>query len=122
MISQRDLALRLDISIEMAQRHGLPARMTDEEFEQFEAEPPAWLVQSRANRTGKRPVWVELKCTICGYSEMTRPKKWWPEFTYLSCVEHSYAELPDLPVGMRRRETNGIGSRFIGVVDSPREE
>ncbi|MGK0722145.1 hypothetical protein [Leucobacter sp. W1478] len=53
---------------------------------------------------------------------MARPKKWWPEFTYLSCLEHSYGELPDLPAGMRRRETNGIGSRFIGVVDSPREE
>lgn len=121
MISQRDVALRLDIPLEMAKRHGIPARMTDEEFAQLDTDPPAWLVQSRANRTGKRPVWVELTCSICGFSEMARPKKWWPEFTYLSCLEHPYTDLPDVPAGMRRRETDGIGTRFIGVVDSPRE-
>ncbi|MGK0742757.1 DUF5997 family protein [Leucobacter sp. Z1108] len=121
MISQRELAQRLDISIEMVRRHGLPLHMTEEEFERFEANPPAWLVQSRANRTGNRPVWVELNCVICGFSEMTRPKKWWPDFTYLSCFEHHYSELPDMASGMRRMEVNGIGSRFIGVVDSPSE-
>ena len=43
----------------------------------LDANPPAWLAQSRANRTGKKPVWVELTCDVCGSSEMARPKKWW---------------------------------------------
>ena len=115
------MALRLDIPLEMAKRHGIPARMSDEEFAQLESDAPAWLVQSRANRTGKRPVWVELTCTVCGCTETVRPKKWWPSFTYLSCEEHDYFDLPAVPDGMRRDETTGIASRFIGVVDSPRE-
>lgn len=121
VISQRDVALRLDIPLEMAKRHGIPARMSDEEFAQLESDAPAWLVQSRANRTGKRPVWVELTCTVCGCTETVRPKKWWPSFTYLSCEEHDYFDLPVVADGMRRDETPGIASRFIGVVDSPRE-
>jgi hypothetical protein len=101
----------------MAQRHGLPTRMTETELAQFDESPPPWLVQSRANRTGKRPVWIELQCDICGFSEAARPKKWWPSFTYLSCSDHLADELPSPASGYARSEVDGIGSRFIGIVD-----
>jgi hypothetical protein len=117
MITRREAALRLDIPLEMAQRHEIPTRQSEAEFERFLADPPAWLVQSRANRTGKRPVWVQLTCDICGFTEAARPKKWWPTFTYLSCEEHGADELPALAAGHTRGEFDGIGSRFIGIVD-----
>ena len=86
MITRREAALRLDIPLEMARRHrhplphpgGRSGRVWDEH-------PPAWLAQSRANRAGAKPVSVQLSCSICGYSEAARPKKWWPAFTYLKC-------------------------------------
>lgn len=118
MITRREAALRLDIPLEMAHRHGLASRMTEAEFAAIDADPPAWLVQSRANRTGRKPVWVQLVCSICGFTEAARPKKWWPAFTYLSCDFHDIGELPDVPSGMVRREYDGIGSRFVGIVDS----
>jgi len=118
MISRREAALRLDIPLEMANRHGLPTRMSEEEIDAIRADPPAWLAQSWANRTGKKPVWVQLTCDICGFTEAARPKKWWPAFTYLSCEEHAASELPALPTGYVRGEIDGIGSRFIGIVDS----
>jgi len=117
MITRREAALRLDIPLEMATRHGLPSRMSEAEFAAFDADPPAWLVQSRANRTGKRPVWTQLTCTICGFTEAARPKKWWPAFTYLSCDFHLAEELPPPADGMYRSEVDGIGSRFVGIVD-----
>ena len=117
MITRREAALRLDISLEMAQRHEIPTRMTDEEFAELDSNPPAWLAQSRANRTGKRPVWMQLTCEVCGFSEAARPKKWWPEFTYLSCDFHGWEELPEPAEGFKRTEIDGIGSRFIGIVD-----
>lgn len=117
MISRRDAAQRLDIPLEMARRHGLPTKLSEAEFALLESDPPAWLVQSRANRTGK-PVWVQLTCSICGYSEAVRPKKWWPAFTYLSCDSHGSDELPPPADGLHRGEVDGIGSRFIGIVDS----
>jgi hypothetical protein len=116
VITRRDVALRLDIPLEMATRHGIPSRMTEPEFAELVANPPAWLLQSRANRTGK-PVWVQLTCDICGFSETARPKKWWPEFTYLSCDFHRADELPAPASGLYRREVDGIGSRFIAMVD-----
>jgi hypothetical protein len=116
MITRREAALRLDIPLEMATRHGIPSRMTEGEFAAIEAEPPAWLEQSRANRTGK-PVWVQLTCDICGYTEAARPKKWWPEFTYLTCDFHRADEIPAPAPGLYRREVESIGTRFIGVVD-----
>jgi hypothetical protein len=116
VISRRDAALRLDIPLEMASRHGIPARMTEHEFAELDANPPAWLVQSRANRTGKA-VWVELNCDICGYREAARPKKWWPPFTYLTCDFHRTDEIPEPAPGLYRREVEGIGTRFIGVID-----
>ncbi|RFA11535.1 hypothetical protein B7R21_12590 [Subtercola boreus] len=119
MISRREAALRLDIPLEMASRHGLPSRMTEEEVEAIDTDPPAWLLQSRANRTGKKPVWVQLTCTICGFTEAARPKKWWPTFTYLSCDFHAPDELPPVASGDTRREFDAIGSRFVGVVDEP---
>lgn len=117
MISRRDAAQRLDISLEMATRHGIPARLSETEFAELDANPPAWLAQSRANRTGKRPVWVQLTCDVCGFTESARPKKWWPDFTYLSCDFHSPTDLPDPLPGLARREVDGIGSRFVGIVD-----
>jgi hypothetical protein len=116
VITRRDVALRLDIPLEMATRHGVPGRMTEAEFAELDANPPAWLRQSRANRTG-RPVWVELKCDVCGFSEQARPKKWWPAFSYLSCDFHRAEELPQPEPGLYRREVDGIGSRFVGIVD-----
>ncbi|MDJ0322716.1 hypothetical protein QMG61_02925 [Cryobacterium sp. PH31-AA6] len=117
MITRRMAALRLDIPLEMAQRHELPSRMTEAELSAIERNPPAWLVQSRANRTGKKPVWVELRCDVCGFSEAARPKKWWPSFSYLTCDFHGSDELPDPEAGLSRTEVDGIGSRFIGIVD-----
>ncbi|KQQ22588.1 hypothetical protein ASF48_05235 [Rathayibacter sp. Leaf299] len=119
MITRREAAQRLDIPVEMAARHGLAARLSEEEFAALEQEPPPWLVQSRENRTGKRPVWVTLDCTVCGRSEAARPKKWWPDFTFLVCEDHSLEEWPHHPDGHRRDEYDGIGTRFVGVVDSP---
>ncbi|WP_120340085.1 hypothetical protein [Cryobacterium soli] len=118
MITRREAALRLDIPLEMAQRHDLPSRMTEAQLAEIEANPPAWLVQSRSNRTGKKPVWVSLTCSVCGFTEAVRPKKWWPEFTYMSCDHHGYDELPEVQPGLSRREVDGIGSRFIGIVDA----
>lgn len=116
MITRREAALRLDIPLEMASRHGIPARMTESELAELQADPPAWLQQSWANRTGK-PVWVQLTCDICGFSESARPKKWWPEFTYLTCDFHRADEIPLPSPGLYRREVEGIGTRFIGVID-----
>lgn len=117
MISRRDAAQRLDIPLEMARRHGLPPKLTAAELAELESNPPAWLAQSRANRTGK-PVWVTLTCVICGFSENARPKKWWPTFTHLSCDFHPADELPPPADGLTRSEVDGIGSRFVGIVDA----
>jgi hypothetical protein len=118
MITRREAALRLDIPLEMAQRHDLPSRMTEAQLAEIEKNPPAWLVQSRANRTGKKPVWIELTCSVCGFTDASRPKKWWPEFTYLSCEHHGWDDLPAVAAGFSRREIDGIGNRFIGIVDT----
>jgi len=101
----------------MANRHGIPKSMTDAEFAELDTNPPAWLAQSRANRTGK-PVWVQLVCTVCGFTEAARPKKWWPTFTYLTCDWHDIGDVPDPADGLYRTEVDGIGSRFIGIVDA----
>jgi len=118
MITRREAALRLDIPLEMATRHGIPTRLGEAQFAKLESDPPAWLLQSRANRTGKKPVWVQLVCSICGDAEAARPKKWWPEFTYVSCSHHSYDELPDPAAGLGRTEYDGVGTHFIGIVDA----
>ncbi|QNK83223.1 hypothetical protein [Nakamurella sp. PAMC28650] len=117
MITRREAAMRLDIPPEMAVRNGLPARLTEAAVARMDADPPPWLAQSRANRTGRKPVWVELTCQICGSSEMARPKKWWPQFTYVSCDTHGRGELPDLAEGFVRGEYEGIGTHFVGVLD-----
>lgn len=118
MISRHEAAQRLDIPLEMAKRHGLPGRMTEAEFAKLDQHPPAWLVQSRANRKpGARPVWMQLVCTVCGFTEPVRPKKWWPAFTYLSCTEHSPEDLPEPRENQYRHEYDGIGSRFVGIFD-----
>jgi hypothetical protein len=118
VISRREAAQRLDIPVEMAVRHEIPARMSDEEFDAFEADPPAWLVQSRANRNPKaRPVWVTLTCDICGASEAARPKKWWPEFTYVSCDDHDIWDLQQPAAGLHREEIDDVAGHFIGIVD-----
>lgn len=122
VISRRDAALALDISMEMAQRHGIPSRLSQAELTELQDNPPPWLVQSRANRTGKRPVWVHLSCVVCGYTEAARPKKWWPEFTYVFCGHHRNSEVPGILPGEVRSEYEGIGSRFVGIVDVPASE
>ena len=119
MMTRREAAQRLNISYEMATRHGLPTHLTDDQLREIQDSPPPWLAQSLANRTGKRPVWVDLTCTVCGFTEKARPKKWWPEFTHLSCVDHEPTELPEPIAGAVRAEVGGVGSRFVGVVDTP---
>lgn len=119
VITRREAAQRLDISPEMAARHGLPPQMTEVQLSDLEQNPPPWLVQSRANRTGRKAVWVDLVCAVCGYAEKERPKKWWPTSTYLVCDHHPLSELPPLSPGHRRDEVAGIGSRFVALVDVP---
>lgn len=119
MPSRYDAALQLDITLEMAHRHGIPSHLSQAELDELDQNPPAWLVQSRANRTGKKPVWVKLECAVCGYSEQARPKKWWPDFTMLFCFDHDAAELPKpFRVNATREFVYGVGSRFTGVVDA----
>ncbi|MFI5086277.1 MAG: hypothetical protein ACHP7K_10150 [Actinomycetales bacterium] len=117
MITRRQAAQYLDIPVEMAQRNGIPSRLTDTELAELDQHPPAWLAQSRANRTGKRPVWVNLRCYVCDFSETVRPKKWWPDFDYVVCAHHGFSELPDPAPGHTRREYDGVGDRFIGIVE-----
>ncbi|MGM0929377.1 MAG: hypothetical protein ACQEXN_06690 [Actinomycetota bacterium] len=117
MITRREAAQFLDIPPEMAKRHGIPSRISQEELASMDANPPAWLAQSRSNRTGKRPVWTSLQCVVCGHTETARPKKWWPEFTYVYCHHHDPGVLPELPEGWVRSEYDGIGAKFIGIVD-----
>ena len=121
MPSRYDAALRLDISLEMAKRHNLPAMMSQAELDDLDQNPPPWLEQSRANRTGRRPVWATLQCVLCNYTEHERPKKWWPEFTMLFCNDHVASALPG-PIGsevakVRREFVYGVGANFTGVVD-----
>ena len=119
MITRREAALRLDIPLEMAHRHGISAKLTEAEFAALDTDPPAWLLQSRANRrSNARPVWMQLTCDVCGFSEAVRPKKWWPPFTYLSCDSHDIGSVADAAPGLYRSEVDGIGSRFVGIVDA----
>lgn len=117
MMTRRDAAIALDIPMEMAKRHGIPPRMSEAAFAELNTNPPAWLIQSRANRTGKRPVWVHLTCAVCGFSETERPKKWWPEFDFVHCTEHGPAQLPGLEAGKTRLEYPDISPRMYGIVD-----
>jgi len=119
MMTRREAALRLDIPPEMAVRNGLPAHLSPAQVAQLDAEPPPWLAQSRANRTGNKPVWVHLSCHVCGRAEAVRPKKWWPAFTYISCVNHRPDALPAVPDGFVRGEYEGIGTSFVGILDDP---
>lgn len=119
MLSRRDAAIRLDIPLEMAARHGIPSRISEAELDRIEQEPPAWLVQSRGNRTGTKKVWAHLECVVCGFSEQERPKKWWPEWTYLVCDDHDLDEAPRPAEGTSRYQVHGLGSRFIALVDDP---
>jgi len=91
--------------------------MSEAEFRELNTNPPAWLVQSRANRTGKRPVWVHLVCEVCGFSEYERPKKWWPTFDFVHCHSHSPAQLPKLASGKTRVEYQDISAHMFGIVD-----
>ena len=117
MVTRREAAQILDIPLEMAHRHGIPSRLSDAELGELLDNPPAWLVQSKANRTGKRPVWVQLTSAVCGFSEAARPKKWWPDFTYVCCAHHATQEVPGVGAGLVRSEYEGVGSRFVGIVD-----
>lgn len=116
MLSRRDAAVRLDIPLEMAARHGLPAHLSEEALVAIEQDPPAWLVQSRANRTGRKQVWVHLECAVCGFAEEARPKKWWPEWEQLICFRHAVEDAPAPSRGQSWDEVEGIGSRFVALV------
>ncbi len=120
-MTRRDAAIALDVPLEMAHRHGIPPRISEADLAAILDAPPPWLVQSRANRTGKRPVWVHLQCAACGYAESMRPKKWWPDFTFVACEHHTKDEVPELPAGAVRSEFDGVGNRFVGVVDAMEE-
>ena len=115
-LTRREVAIRLDIPVEMATKHGIPARMSPTEFAALESDPPAWLLQSRANRTGK-PVWVTLTCAVCGTFDTVRPKKWWPEYTSVVCDAHAPYDLEPIASGMRRDTVEGIGDGFTAVID-----
>ncbi|PYI64306.1 hypothetical protein CVV68_22310 [Arthrobacter livingstonensis] len=117
-LNRRQVAQALNIPPEMAARNGIPSRMPASDVAELDANPPAWLMQSRANSTGKRPVWVELRCYVCDFHELARPKKWWPEFTFVMCDFHSRNELPAPSAGWRRSEFDGVGSRFLGITDT----
>lgn len=117
MLSRRDAAIRLDIPLEMAARHGIPSHIGEAELERLEQDPPAWLVQSRSNRTGAKRVWAHLECAVCGFSEHERPKKWWPAWTLLVCDDHD--EVPPPASGTVRHRVHGVGSRFTALVDEP---
>ena len=119
MLTRREVAIRLDIPPEMAARNGIPARLSEAEVDRLDHDPPAWLAQSRTNRTGQRPVWVQLTCDVCGYAESARPKKWWPHFSYIACDHHRDNDLPDPAPGWVRGRYEGIGTRFVGVLDEP---
>jgi hypothetical protein len=118
MLTRRDAAQHLNIPLEMATRHGLPAKLTEAQLSEIEDNPPPWLVQSRANRTSNKLVWVDLVCDVCGFAEKARPKKWWPTFTYVSCDSHQPSDLPRPHRGEHRQEILGVGSRFVGWVDA----
>jgi hypothetical protein len=120
VLSRRDAAVRLDIPLEMAARHGLPAHLSEDALVAIEQDPPAWLVQSRANRTGRKQVWVHLECAVCGWAEDARPKKWWPEWDLLVCSHHPLDETPEPTGGGRWDEVDGIGSRFVALIDPAR--
>lgn len=109
----------LDIPMEMAIRHDLPTRMTSAQYAELDRNPPAWLAQSRANRTGKNPVWATLTCHYCDYSEQERPKKWWPEWAFLLCDHHATDVVPPPADGIHREAVFGIGTRFVALVDTP---
>ena len=119
MLTRREAAQRLNIPLEMATRHGLPTKLTEAQLDEIENCPPPWLVQSRANRTSTKLVWVDLVCDVCGFAEKARPKKWWPPFTYVSCNSHQQSDLPPPQHGYHREEPLEIGSRLVGWVDAP---
>ncbi|WIE75645.1 hypothetical protein [Curtobacterium sp. MCSS17_007] len=119
MLSRRDAAIRLDIPLEMAARHGVPSHISEADLAALEQDPPAWLAQSRANRTGAKKVWAHLECAVCGASEQERPKKWWPDWTLLVCDDHDLDEAPRPAAGTTRHQVHGVGSRFIALVDEP---
>ncbi|MFZ7087569.1 hypothetical protein [Curtobacterium sp. RRHDQ10] len=118
MLSRRDAAVRLDIPLEMAARHGIPPRLSDAELAAIEQDPPPWLAQSRANRTGDTKVWVHLECAVCGFAEDARPKKWWPDWDALVCDHHAPHEAPGSASGRPWSEVAGVGSRFVALVDA----
>lgn len=117
MITRREAAQRLNIPVEMAARNGLPSQLTEAHLREIDENPPPWLAQSRANRTGKRQVWVDLKCVVCGFTEKARPKKWWPDYSDVFCDHHDISELPHPLSDDTHLQVGGIGSRFVGLVD-----
>jgi hypothetical protein len=48
---------------------------------------------------------------------MARPKKWWPDFSFVACNHHDEDELPGVREGWARGRYEGIGTRFMGILD-----
>ena len=118
MLTRRDAALRLDIPLEMATRHGIPARLSEAELAAIEQDPPAWLVQSRANRTGKKPVWVHLECVVCGFAEDAQAEEVVAGVDVPArATTTAPTRSPEPAEGYSPTEVDDIGSRFIAMVD-----
>ena len=115
-------AIRLDIPPEMAARNGLPSRRSarsERGADRCRPARPGSPSPGRTERVGK-PVWIELSCVVCGYSEMARPKKWWPDFSFVSCDHHREDDQPRVPPGpSARAATTASAARFVGVLDEP---
>lgn len=60
---------------------------------------------------------MHLECVVCGFAEVARPKKWWPDWDHLMCDYHAPYQAPEPPAGFTRHEVEGIGSRFVALVD-----
>ena len=53
------------------------------------------------------------------HEEAARPKKWWPDFTYVICGHHRPDEVPAVRPGFVRSEFDGVGTRLVGIADVP---
>ena len=77
----------------MAHRHGIPARLSEAELGELLDNPrPGWSSPGQTGQASGRL--VQLTCAVCGFSGAARPKKWWPDFTYVCCAHHQARDIP----------------------------
>ena len=62
-------------------------------------------------------MWVHLECAVCGYEEAARPKKWWPEFTYVRRGHHAPDEIPPRVPGLSAANSTAWAAAFVGIAD-----